>query len=75
MDIKVDNKNLKVYKMERKSEKKQIGTGALAEKYKCSRAYVGLVVKKGGNSILARKIKKDADDLMEILNRDTVITL
>jgi hypothetical protein len=61
--------------MERKSEKKQIGTRALAEKYKCSRAYVSLVIKNGGNSVLARKIKKDADDLMEILKRETVIIL
>lgn len=61
--------------MKRKSKKRQIGTGALAEKYNCSRAYVGLVIKNGGNSVLARKIKKDADDLMAILERETIITV
>jgi hypothetical protein len=72
MDIKVNNKYIIVYKMDKK---KQIGTGALAIKYGCTRVYVYKVVRNGGNSVLARKIRKDADDLMAILDRDTVITL
>lgn len=64
--------------METKKEKKtqkSVGTGALAGKYNCSRAYVCQVLKKGGETVLARKIRKDADDIMAIIERDTTITV
>lgn len=68
----------KVYDMETKSGKtkvKKVCTGALAGKYNCSRAYVNQVLNKGGKSILARKIILDANDIRQILDRETIITI
>ena len=69
---------MKVYEMETKKDKtrsKQVSVGALAEKYSCSRTYVHHVLRQGGKSVLARKILKDASDLIAILERDTIITV
>lgn len=69
---------MKVYEMETKKNKtrsKQVSVGALADKYGCSRTYVHQVLRQGGKSVLARKILKDASDLIAILERDTIITV
>jgi len=58
-----------------KTQSRQVSVGALAEKYHCSRAYVHQVLRQGGKSVLARKILKDAEDMMAILERETIIMI
>ncbi len=58
-----------------KTQSRHVSVGALADKYNCSRAYVHQVLRQGGKSVLARKILKDAEDMMAILDRETVITI
>jgi len=62
-------------------EIKDLKVAAIARKHKCSDDYVRRVLKgdpeKGGrerNSELSQKILKDAIDMFEILQRNTIIT-
>lgn len=54
---------------------KGVSSTVLANKYGCSREYVEKVRKTGGQSVLAKKILKDAEDIESIYSRDTKITV
>jgi len=54
---------------------KGVSSNVFANKYGCSREYVEKVRKAGGQSVLAKKILKDAEDIEYIYNRDTKITV
>lgn len=60
-----------------KKEKKHVRIQSLAEKYGCSRQYVTQLLDGGApaNSVLARKILTDTRDILEIINRETIVTL
>lgn len=60
-----------------KKEKKHVRIQSLAEKYGCSRQYVTQILDgdSPANSVLARKILEDAQDILEIMNRETKVTI
>lgn len=60
-----------------KKEKRHVRIESLADKYNCSRQYVSQILdgKAPVNSVLARKIWEDAQDIINIVERETTITL
>lgn len=58
-----------------KEQKKHVPKSSIAGKYNCSRAYVDRVLQNGGKSILAKKILQDAEDIINVIERETIITL
>lgn len=60
-----------------KKEKKHVRIQSLAEKYGCSRQYVTQILDgcSPANSVLARKIIEDAQDIINIVERETKVTL
>lgn len=60
-----------------KEEKRHIRIQSLAAKHSCSREYVTMILdgNAGQNSVLARKIIQDATDILEVINRETKVTL
>lgn len=58
-------------------EIKHVKIVSLAHKYKCSENYVRLVLKglRERNSELSQKIVADATDMLQIIERDTIITI
>lgn len=60
-----------------RSQKKHVRIQSLAEKYDCSRQYVRQILdgESPANSVLAQKILVDAKDILEIMNRETKVTL
>ena len=55
----------------------KIKTSSIADKYGCSPDYVRKILKGDSEqkSVLAQKILKDANDMFEILERETTITV
>lgn len=60
-----------------KEEKRHVRIESLAGKYNCSRQYVSQILdgKAPINSVLARKIWEDAQDIISIVERETKVTL
>lgn len=60
-----------------RSQKKHVRIQSLAEKYGCSRQYVRQILdgESPANSVLAQKILVDAQDILEIMKRETKVTL
>jgi len=60
-----------------KSQKRHVRIQSLSEKYKCSRQYVRQVLdgEVPANSALTQKILTDAHDIIEIMKRETKVTL
>ncbi|WP_108821078.1 hypothetical protein [Dysgonomonas sp. Marseille-P4361] len=58
-------------------ELKDLKIAVIARKHKCSTEYVRMVLtgERERNTELARKIVKDACDVLEIINRETKVTL
>lgn len=58
-------------------ELKELRLSSIAKKYGCSTDYARKVLKGDSEqkSVLARKILKDANDIFQILNRETIITV
>lgn len=57
--------------------RKHVRIISLAEKYNCSRQYVSQVLSgvSPSNSPLSKKILTDASDILNIIKRDTKVTL
>ncbi len=60
-----------------KKEKRHVRIESLADKYNCSRQYVSQILdgKAPVNSVLARKIWEDAQDIINIVERETKVLL
>lgn len=58
-------------------ELSELRLSSIAKKHRCSSDYVRKVLKGDSEqkSVLAQKILKDANDIFEILNRETTITV
>ena len=66
--------NTKTFKTD---EMSLLRISSIADKYECSTNYVYKVLKgeREPKSVLAQKIIRDANDMLEILNRETKITV
>lgn len=60
-----------------KKEKRHVRIQSIADKYNCSRQYVAQILSgdSPANSVLAQKILADAQDIINIVNRETKVIL
>lgn len=58
-------------------ELQDLKLATLARKHNCTAGYVTKILtgERERNSVLAQKIIKDANDMLEIINRETKVTL